>query len=259
MDYNRSIVIVGGKHDNQSKLFSQLNPIRLSQNKSIAIKSIFHGTVYNINKDNNNIHYQITPIGKTFDEVTTNEIIENRFEIPEGNYPNTYSILEAIATKFAEVYEDNSRYPLPKLELIQTRRKDFIKIQLKNLRIRVLNRRETPWSLLNISDNINERNEVKVKNVNFSIWKVPAFLYANIVESSYINGKLSRNLSIIPLNMNQGWSFYEFNEPLYSPIDVQEFSKIIVEIRDMNGNYVAFDPKFKTVMTLHVSTINTEK
>ena len=55
MDYNRSIVIVGGKHDNQSKLFSQLNPIRLSQNKSIAIKSIFHGTVFNINKDNNNI------------------------------------------------------------------------------------------------------------------------------------------------------------------------------------------------------------
>ena len=258
MDYNRSIVIVGGKNDNQAKLFSQLNPIRLSQNKSIAIKSIFHGTIFNINKNNNHIHYQITPIGKNFNEVTANEIIEDNLEIPEGNYPNTLSILEAIATKFAEVYPESSRYPLPKLELIQTRKKDFIKIEVRNLRLRVLNRRETPWSLLNISDNITEQQGVKVTNINFSMWKVPAFLYVNIVESSYINGKLSRNLSIIPLNMKQGWSFYEFNEPLYSPIDVQEFSKIIVEIRDMNGHYVDFDPKFKTVITLHISTINTE-
>ena len=259
MDYNRSIVIVGGENDNQAKLFSQLNPIRLSQNKSIAIKSIFHGTVFNINKNNNSIHYQITPIGKRFDQIATHENIENYFKIPEGNYPTTQSILEALATKFTEVFPETSRYPLPQLELIQTRKKDFIKIEVRNLRIRVLDRRETPWSLLNISNDITEQQGVKVTNVNYSSWEVPAFLYANIVESSYINGKLSRNLSIIPLNIKQGWSFYEFNEPLYSPIDVQEFSKIIVEIRDMNGHYVAFDPKFKTVITLHISTINTEK
>ena len=126
------------------------------------------------------------------------------------------------------------------------------------MRIRVSNRYETPWNLLNIKTDINEDTIIKIENIDFSKWIVPSFLYVNIVESSYINGKLSRNLSIIPLNMKLGWSFYEFNEPLYTPIDVQEFSKIILEIRDMNGDYVTFDQLFRTVITLHISAINTE-
>jgi hypothetical protein len=258
MDYNRSIVVIAEK-ENQAQLFTQLEPIRLSQNRQLAIKSIFHGSVYNINKYNNKVHYQITPIGKQFSEITANEIIEKYFAIPEGNYPNVQSVIEAIADKFSEFFSDTIRYPLPKFEIIQSRKKDDIRIDIRNLRIRVSNRYETPWNLLNIKTDINEDTIIKIENIDFSKWIVPSFLYVNIVESSYINGKLSRNLSIIPLNMKHGWSFYEFKEPLYTPIDVQEFSKIILEIRDMNGNYVTFDPLFRTVITLHISAINTEK
>ena len=259
MDYNRSIVVVGGKNDNQAKLFTQLEPIRLSQNKNLAIKSIFHGTVYNINENNNNIHYQITPIGKKISEITNNEIIEKYFVIPEGNYSNTQSVIDVIVTKFTELFSEASRTPLPKFETVQTRKKNIIKIAVKHMRIRVSDRVQTPWNLLNILDDITEETAIKIANVDFSKSLVPAFLYVNIVESSYINGKLSRNLSIVPLNMKKGWSFYEYNEPLYSPIDVQEFSKIVLEIRDLNAHYVVFDPTFRTVVTLHISTINIEK
>ena len=93
MDYNRSIVVIAEK-ENQAQLFTQLEPIRLSQNRQLAIKSIFHGSVYNINKYNNKVHYQITPIGKQFSEITANEIIEKYFAIPEGNYPTVQSVVE---------------------------------------------------------------------------------------------------------------------------------------------------------------------
>lgn len=257
MDYNRSIVVVG-EENNQAKLVTQLEPIRLSQNRNIAVKSIFHGTVYNINNNNNKIHYQITPIGKTFNDVESNEIIENYFAIPEGNYPTTQSVIEAIVAEFNLTFPTGSRIPQPQFEVIQSRKKDFIKISVKNLRVKVANRVETPWNLLNILNDITKETTTKILNIDFSNSMLPSFLYVNIVENSYINGKLSRNLSTLPLNMKQGWSFYEFKDPIYAPIDVQEFSKIILEIRDMNGNYVTFDPSFRTVMTLHINTINTE-
>ena len=259
MDYNRSIVVVGGEDDNQAKLSTQLEPIRLSQNKSLAIKSIFHGTVFNINKYNNYVHYQITANGKTFDSAQANEIFDEYFQIPEGNYENAQAVLEEISNKFTEIYPDGSRYPLPRFEVIQTRKKDFSRITVHNLIIRVIDRRETPWNLLNIFDNLTDSKINKIVNVNFSQGVMPSFLYVNIVESSYINGKLSRNLSIIPLKMNKGWSFYEFKDPIYTSIDVKEFSKIIFEIRDINGNFVSFDPKFNTLITLHISTINMKK
>ena len=257
MDYNRSIVVVG-EENNQAKLVTQLEPIRLSQNKHIAVKSIFHGTVYNINNDNNKIHYQFTPIGKNFYDVTSSEIIENYFAIPEGNYPTTQSVIEAIVAEFDLIFPSGSRIPQSKFEAIQSRKKDFIKIDVKNLQIKVANRVETPWNLLNILNDITEEKTTKILNIDFSKSMLPTFLYVNIVENSYINGKLSRNLSTIPLNMKRGWSFYEFKDPIYAPIDVQEFSKIILEIPDMNGNYVTFYPLFRTVMTLHISTINSE-
>lgn len=259
MDYNRSIIVIS-ENDNHAKLFTQLEPIRLSQGKGLAIKSIFHGTVYNINKNNNKVHYQITPIGKSFNETSSNEIISQYLTIPEGNYPDTQSILDTITTLFSELFDDgkNIRLPIPKFETVQTRKTNTIKITVTNLRIQVSNRRETPWTLLNIFNDITEENVIKIDNINFSEQVIPSFLYVNIVENSYINGKLSRNLSMIPLKLSRGWSFYEFNKPLYAPIDVQEFSKIVLEIRDVNGKYITFDTNFVTIITLHVNTINTE-
>ena len=49
MDYNRSIVVIS-EGDDHSKLTTQLEPIRLSQNRGLAVKSIFHGPMFNIDK-----------------------------------------------------------------------------------------------------------------------------------------------------------------------------------------------------------------
>ncbi len=56
--------------------------------------------------------------------------------------------------------------------------------------------------------------------------------------------------------MNSGWNYHEFNNPVYVPIDVKQFSKIEIQLRDMNGEFIKFDPAFKTIINLHIKPIN---
>ena len=98
---------------------------------------------------------------------------------------------------------------------------------------------------MDITSDIPENSVIEIRNVIYSKTNQPAFLYSNIVENSYINGKLSRLLSIIPLHMKSQWGFYEFYKPVYVPIDVKQFSKIIFELVDINRKLITFNYKFK--------------
>ena len=135
-------------------------------------------------------------------------------------------------------------------------REGFIKITPKHMSLLV--DKTTPWDLIGLgSYNIIPQNKtIQIRNVIFSNTIEPAFLYSNIVENSYINGKLSRNLATIPLSLQSGWNFYEFKHPVYIPIDVKEFSKIKLELRDMEGKLIQFDSSFKTILNLHIKPIN---
>ena len=132
----------------------------------------------------------------------------------------------------------------------------FIKITPRNMSLII--DKTTPWSLIGLGSHsrVRKNKTLQVRNVIFSKSIEPAFLYSNIVENSYINGKLSRNLATIPLSLRSGWNFYEFKYPVYIPIDVKEFSKILLELRDMNGKLIQFDPSFRTILNLHIKPIN---
>lgn len=247
MEDARSIVVISNENE-LSKLYTQLEPVKLHENKGLAIKSIFHGTVCNINKYNNKVHYKLN------DETYQTRVIA----IPEGNYPDSLSILNEISDIVSTLDTEVTHVKRPRLEITLRARRNSVKVSAFNIDILVPNLRGTPWELLGINTNINESNSVEVDNLDYSHWTMPSFLYVNIVENSYINGKLSRNLSTIPLSLQRGWSYYEFNNPTYIPIDVKEFSKIVIEIRDMNGNHVCFNSNYRTVVTLHLQTINRE-
>ena len=170
-----------------------------------------------------------------------------------------------------ELWEDTSNYadrsvrrikpdnPL-RLEIDESSLDDwsegFIKITPKHMSLLV--NKTSPWDLIGLgSYNIIPQNKtIAIRNVVFSNTIEPAFLYSNIVENSYINGKLSRNLATIPLSLQSGWNFYEFKHPVYIPIDVKEFSKIKLELRDMEGKLIQFDSSFKTILNLHIKPIN---
>ena len=128
----------------------------------------------------------------------------------------------------------------------------FIKIPPKHMSLLV--DKTTPWDLIGLGSYIitPQNKTIQIRNVIFSNTIEPAFLYSNIVENSYINGKLSRNLATIPLSLQSRWNFYEFKHPVYIPIDVKEFSKINLELHDMNGKLIKFYSSFKTILNLHI-------
>ena len=48
------------------------------------------------------------------------------------------------------------------------------------------------------------------------------------------------------------WSFFQQAHPSFVSINVKEFSNILIELRDINGEFLEFSPSFKTIITLKV-------
>ena len=270
MNHPHSLVVVGSNEKTPAKFSTQLEPIKLNQNVGMAVKSIFHGSIKNVTVQNKKIPFMVNVTGL---RGVNAEWKKDFLEIEEGNYSSTLAIIKAIGLQFKNAFASDQGFSVRKKRprLIKPINAPFIDIDKSELdaggngfisitpRHMLLNvNKETPWSIFISSNTVLEEDvSFRVRNVDFTKTIQPTFLYSNIVENSYINGKLSRNLSTIPLTMNNGWNFYEFHNPTYVPIDVKEFSKIIIELRDMNGEFIKFDPAFKTIINLHIKPINT--
>ena len=262
MSHPHNVVVVGSNVETPAKIFTQLEPVKLDENVGMAVRSILHGSIKNVTLENNKIRFLVN-----VDEFNPQEIVEDVLEIEEGHYSSTLAILKSIALEFSKTFKIRTgRRPRlikpvrpPYLETDESEMdidgSGYINIKPKNMSL--IFGKDTPWSIFDKREFILDENAVyRVKNINYSKTIQPTFMYSNIVENSYINGKLSRNLSTIPLSMNSGWNYHEFNNPVYVPIDVKQFSKIVIELRDMNGELIKFDPAFKTIINLHIKPIN---
>ena len=255
----RNIIIVGDNAEESAKYFTQLEPVNLNQNVGMAVTSITHGTINNINSENNKV--------KFYTATSNSRKQEDIIEIEEGYYTTVLNIVKMISTEFKNEFNLNRKRrprvikPLqpPRLEIDESEldRNGNGVFTIKPVHMNLLLQKNAPWSIFEKRNFILvEGEELRIKNIDFSQTVNPIFLYSNIVENSYINGKLSRNLSTIPLKMNSGYSHHEFNNPIYVPIDVKQFSKIVIELRDMNGELIKFHPSFKTIINLHIKSIN---
>ena len=63
-------------------------------------------------------------------------------------------------------------------------------------------------------------------------------------------------MQVIPLEYSLGWKYNDFHTPEKSIISLKEFSNILFELRDMNGDFINFDPNFKTIMSFKLTPIN---
>ena len=258
MEYTHSIVVVDDKGGNPAKLHTQLEPIRFDKDMSMAITSISHGEIYNVYSGNNKIYVNSTTGGTSAGvpgQPAHHVTIEQDpvvLEIPVGRYSEPYTLLKAIDSVIREHF--GRRFGL---DIAFNRLKgSTIKVTLLNVLIYVAEKTNSPLNLFGVNKDIRPNILLEIENYDLLSNIVPAFLYVNIVENSYINGKLSRNLALVPLSLKGGCSFYEFKHPNYVSIVVKNFSDILLELRTMDGHYIPFSSNCKTVVTLDLKPIN---
>ena len=262
MEYTRTIVVISGKGENPAKLHTQLEPVRLDKDMSMAITSISHGELYNVHNGNNNIYLNsiyagVVPVVVAGREkaykYALNESKPLMLKIPVGRYGSVNKLLKAIESRITEHFGRNQDFGL---DIDSNPKNTVIKATPSNILIYVAEKLDSPWNLLGLSIDMQPNNIIEFENQDLLSNIVPAFLYVNIVENSYINGKLSRNLALVPLSLKGGCSFYEFNHPNYVAIVVKDFSHILLELRTLDGHYVPFNSSCKTVITLDLKPIN---
>ena len=254
MENIRNIIIVGGEDDNPARFITELNPVKLDTDCEMALTSMYHGEVFNIDSSNNTVFFKdntgnmhtidlevpVEPNGKL-----------NLITIPEGYYNSSAQILFLIADEIKKNLRRGRRGKDP-MEVSFIPETGIIQIVLNEVFL-IVEKYEsmTLWPLLGLQKNQNKK--FNIANVNYNDVTSPVFVYASIVENSYINGNLSRNLGVVPIK-NSG-SFYESSYTKYVPINIKEFSKVLIELRDLKGEFIKFNPQFKTVITLHIKPI----
>ena len=271
MESIRNITIVGGDEGNPSRLTTTIEPIKLNHDAEMAITSLCHGEVFNIHSGNNKVYfYSVAPgtkMNKEFIKLHRGTLKTDTPEaaevfsqlpnpqvavVPKGSYKSSTTLIGAIAT----VIKDVLRVPKRRDAMFPSvdRNGKVINITLNHICLIVKGMKDTPWSLLGLYDDIyDEPFSIDEADLNCSI--SPAFVYANIIENSYINGRLSRNLGLVPISNPSEWALYEPAHPNYVPINVQEFSKILIELRDMRGDYIKLNPLYKTIISLRIRAI----
>ena len=108
---------------------------------------------------------------------------------------------------------------------------------------------DTPFSIIlpNMTKNI--RAYVRIPYWSFAGTPTIGFIYASIIDHSYINGKKSRLLRVVPLT---GYG-YESKSVSSTPIEITEFSRILIEIRGLDGEYINFPRGSKTIVNLRIT------
>ena len=267
MELIRNIVITSDA-DNPARFITSLDPVRIKVNSEMAISNLCHGGVFNIHEENNRIYfYSFLSTGSRYNlqmikemrgvNIFTDVNLQplNRITakpqsvtIPTGRYNSTLDICWAIS----KAIKDMLKLPRRANVFVPSadRQLNTIDISLDKIFLVIRDTTDTPWQMMGISDDQYDR--FTLNNDILDGGSFPAFVYANIVENSYIDGKLSRNLGIAKIKNDNQWSFYQPVYPNYVPINVMQFSKILIELRDVNGKYIKFDPAYKTIITLSI-------
>ena len=265
-----NVVIVGGENGNTSRFTTQLGPIKLDNDYEMAITSLCHGEVYNIHSGNNKVYFYLTASETGLESVKRSrglaespsvyEIPDDmdryslpslrQITVPEGSYESTIKLCWTISNLISDQLGVKKRNAM---NATVDKQYNIVNVELENLYLVIRDKKDTPWAIMDVHEDQYER--FTITNQDFHCSSFPVFVYANIIENSYMNGRLTRNLGIVPVTNAPQWSFYESSNPNYVPINIKEFTNILIELRDINGQYIKFNPFFKTVITLAIKPI----
>ena len=255
MSTTRNYIIAGGRGDDPANLSVNMEPVKLADGMSIAVKSISYGEVWNVNDLNNSfrVRMKLQYLGDIMNITKRNavpseetELLGAVLKIPNGRYNLGEHVISAIATAVNDYMDSigiqsycETRNVYGKIYVTLPSEIDYIR-----------GSGESPLSLVDATVIGNE--------LSCLVGEIPSkaemcFVYMNICQNSFINGKRSRLLCVFPVISNKGYTFFEFRSPTYVPIEVTEFSKINVTFRNIKGKKMEFDDNYDTVINLHVT------
>ena len=244
----QNYVIAGGRNANPGSLFMSMEPVKLADGMGIAIKSIAYGEVYNVSEVNDKLKLRVQSIEDDINTTNVPEFVS--IAIQHGRYERKEHILAALKNKIDDFIESLRLDSFT--EYVGNSAEYEVKLKLPPYLKVVIDDSETPLDLMEafIID-----GSIVVSPGIMPEWTEMCFMYLNIVRSSYINGRKSRLLSVFPIHARSGYSYYEFTNPTYVPIEVQEFSEITITLRNIKGKILHISQKFDTVVSLHVKPL----
>ena len=238
-----NVNIVGGRNADPAILKTRLEPMKLEDNMGIAAKFIAFGEIANIT--GSDCQFQFLDSNYGMKKVT--------LKIPEARYVMKEDVLLEIHTTINQYIMSQPNAP----DKCSTDN-SFGKITIiPPIHIIILvNDNQRIWSLINAHKT---DNEIWVYAGVLEERTGMAFIYMNIVENSYINGKKSRVLNAFPVESRSGYTHHEFKNLTYIPIEVKEFTEIEIELRDVRGKLLKIDNSYDTIISMHISPINRVK
>lgn len=261
-----NLVVVGGRNANPARLKTRLDPMKLEDGMGIAATSIAFGEMFNINASNNNFAVGVT---RTYsaNEITrrpTRRTVWESVSIPKGRYTIRkeifYQIYRAINDYLIELDQKDNNVPQRCTYDANDKANDALHIDLPSNKFTIIDvivlEDHGPWSLINAYkvDDVISMPNATIEEVD--IPNEMGFIYMNIVENSLINGEKSRLLSVFPIETKAGYTYFQFQHPIYVPIEVKEFSEIDIELRGIKGRLLDINRSFDTVISMHIKPIN---
>ena len=250
MTFIHNVNIVGGRYANPAVLKTRLEPMKLEENMGITAKFIAFGEVADINGQD--CVFYVRDFGKNV-----------MLKIKEGRYGTREEVLLAIChiiNKYIKNKMNSLSTTLGPRCSTTTSAGKFVLTPPRGIDLMLNDRTNKIWRLIKAYET--ENNNIKQATVytgDLEERTGMAFIYINIVENSYINGQKSRVLTAFPVSSKSGYTYHEFTNTTYIPIEVKEFSEIEIELRDIKGELLSIDDSYDTIVSLHISPINRGK
>ena len=251
-----NLVVVGGRGGNSAVLKTRLDPMKLEDGMGIAATTIAVGEIANITKSNNEFKVELKAASRRVialfhearDPDSKNDSWMDTLRIPEGRYERKEDVLWEICGVINDYLTQLQVDVKCSVESAYEKRY----MTMPNI-LNLIVDDEGPWPVI---DAHKGDDKVWVFSGELKHPTEMGFLYMNIVEDSYINGKKSRMLAVFPIRSVKGYTHFEFETPIYVPIEIKEFSEIDIELRDIKGIMLKIDNSYDTVISMHIKSIN---
>ena len=247
------ITVTSGLQNAANFTSNFINSIQLSDNYEIALLKIAHAPLANITDKNNKLYFS-----KKISGDITGEFMDDIVTIPTGYYKSSHDVIHEMFNQLQVRAED------PKFKFRPAIKYDS-KLGVSSTEVMSLSFVDKDvffYANHEQSDNILffldfKFDDYKIQKININNYDLKAenqlgFIYTSIVSNSIIDSNSSRLLDTVPLISDDGYSFYESNNPVFHRMGVASFIDIQFQIRSADGQLVKFSPHLPSILTLSI-------